>query len=240
MIVAKISISYDRGIARNHAGDLVGANGNGEAPAQPAPAILGRGEKTADGKVIRGIGSHFKSETVAERVRICDAVAKSIYQSFRERFVASPVDGLYVLPERGAGKAFIQSLAALVDNVGLVNARVQEYDLTTDDDLESREVLAWSRKIQNQLAGVQLGRKKEIDENGLDALLALSKCPVLQEGTAKKIRNAVAAVRAQKIDRIELKRRIDNLTVEIDSAPLSIRRIPTVAEDSTEPVADPA
>lgn len=224
MLIAKLSISYDRGTALNKTKDLEAENSGTRAAAL---LIAGRGHKTADGKVIRGIGSHFRSEADAELVRQRDAAAREIYTAFRGRFLAAPIEGLYFVPQFGEAKKFINSLDVRAD----MDVRVSEFELSAPSDLAQAEMAAWSQRIKNQLGAISLGRTKEADEDGLRSLEVLASCPVLTPETTERIKELVAGVRAQKLDRVELKRRIMTVNVEIEARALSPRRMPTLTPE---------
>ncbi len=212
MRVAKLTISYERGLSRNTEKDL------GED-------VRHRGAETTDGKIIRGHGTHFKSAEDQRLVKERDKDAGRIRSSFRERFLATPIDGLYVVAESGDAERYVSSLGSRSD----IHVRVVEFDLTAPGEINETEVVEWGKRIQRQLGSVSLGRKKQINESGLTALEALSKCPVLSKNTGGKIRNLVGLVRSDRIDRVELKRRIDTLDVEIDQGPLIAPRRAPVA-----------
>lgn len=212
MLIAKLKISYDRGLARNSEQDLGGV-------------VFGRGGTTGDGKVIRGLGTHFHSKAAAEIVRERDHEAGRIRQAFRERFLVTPIDGLYIVDRPGRAGGFIGDLNPQLG----IKVNVTEFELTTPKDLNEQDLVEWGDRIKRQLGSVTLGRKKEINEDGLRALECLSGCPVLSEKTGQLIKNLVGLVRSSKIDRIELKRRIETLDVEIEQAPLSPKRAPIMA-----------
>lgn len=226
MRIAKLTISYDRGLERNDEKDLFYSASLGEDVAKTA--INAKGATTADGKIIRGLGTHFKSQRDQELVKKRDQIASQIRQAFRERFVATSIDGVYVLTESGAGKDFVSELPGMLLNEmheNDVKLRVQEFDLVTED-LDAGELRAWSERIKNQLASVQLGRKKELDEDGLNALVTLSQAPIISAATGRRIRELVEALRERKIDRIEIKRQIAQMDVEIEEgAVLAPRRL---------------
>ncbi len=212
MLIAKLTISYDRGLARNAAQDL----GDG---------IRTRGQTTEDGKVIRGLGTHFRSKEDADLVALRDREASRIRQAFRERFVVTPIDGVYHVSEKGQAQAFLQTM----DIQHGIKVQVSEFTLTSEGEMNNQELLEWAKRIKRQLQAVQLGRKKEIDAEGLAALETLASCPVLSKKTGTAIRDMVGLVRAEKIDRVELRRRIETLPVEIEQASLSPKRSPVLA-----------
>jgi hypothetical protein len=154
MIVAKLTISYDRGLAFNDARDIA-ADGSKKD-------IFTRGAKTPDGKIIRGLGTHYRSEADALLVQERDKEARRIYNEFRSRFISTTIDGLYVVPQRGVAKAYVQSLEVRPD----MKVRVTEFELSTHEPLASAEVNEWAQRIKRQLGSISLGRSKEADAEG--------------------------------------------------------------------------
>lgn len=224
MLIAKLTISYDRGTALNKPDDLV-ASDTKPTP-QAVNMVAGRGHKTADGKVLRGLGSHFRSEADAELVKERDFAAREIYTAFRKTFLAAPIEGLYFVPVRGEAKRFINGLDVRSD----MRVSVSEFELTAPSDLEQQELADWSKRIKNQLSSISLGRNKEADAAGLDALVSLSSCPMLQKETGIRIRELVALVRNSKMERVELKRSLDKLDVQVETSVLAPRRTPKLQE----------
>ncbi len=159
-----------------------------------------------------------------ELVKEKDADANRIRTEFRKRFLATPIDGLYVVPKPGMARGFIDGLGHRDD----INVRVTEFELASPNGLDGGELTEWANRIKNQLSGVSLGRSKEADEDGLRALETLARCPVLKPETGTRIKELVAALRAEKITRIELKRNLQTLDVQIEQAPLAPRRTPTL------------
>lgn len=217
MLIAKLTISYDRGLARNDEKDLVKTADGVEV------SVIGRGAVTSDGKVIRGLGTHFKSEQDAQIVTERDKEARRIYKAFRERFLTTPIDGLYAVPGKGIAKQFLKSLDV---QLGL-QVRVTEFEITTSGDMDAAEIAEWSGRIKRQLASVSLGRTKEVDEDGLRALEYLTSCPLLNQDTKRQVKNLIEGVRAQKLSRLELRRGLEKLDVKVEAgAILAPRRVP--------------
>lgn len=216
MLIAKLTISYDRGMARNDEKDLT----EGQA------SIFGRGMETKDGKVIRGLGMHFRSKADMEATQERDRDAKRIYNEFRSRFLATPLEGVYVVGQHGEAKAFIDSLTHRPD----INVFVSEFELTAPGELNASEIRGWAEKVRRQLASISLGRCKEADEDGLRALETLATCPILKKETGNRIKELVASVRDQKLDRVELKRSLETLSVGIETMQLQPRATPQLVE----------
>ncbi len=223
MLIAKLTISYDRGVVRNDVSDVKEALNltNAELPLDGAPAAKVEPEK----KLLRGLGTSFKSAEDMDLVKQRDFAARNIYTAFRQRFIAAPIDGLYFVENHGEAKAFISGLEVRHD----MQVRVSEFELNAPNDLEQAEINAWAKRIKNQLSSISLGRSKDADEDGLGALLALAKCPVLKKETATKIKNMVGDLRSSKITRVELKRKIETLDVQLETATLAPRRAPTLS-----------
>ena len=216
MIVATINISYDRGLTRNTEDDL---------KENPNALIRGKGSVLPDGGVIRGLGTKFRTEDSAKRVKERDQYAKEVYGAFRARFLATPIKGVYMIPRWKDGKKFQESLGHLDG----VRVSVIEFELVSQDRLDNQDALEWAKKVKSQLQSVELGRKKDADEMGLRALLTLASCPILTKDTAERIRNAVAGVRSSRIDKLELRRQLSTLEVGVSQDTLlSPRRAPVV------------
>ncbi len=196
MIVAKLTISYDRGTAYNRQTDL-GTN-------------LKRGDVTADGGVVRGLGSHFRSQEDMIAAQARDKEAGRIYRAFRERFLATTVDGLYVVPAYGAAKKFIEGISP-----SGIEVRVAEFELTSANGLDGAELSAWGEKIKRQLSAVNLGRKKETDLAGLKVIDALADCPLMTEKTREAVKGLVGLLKASQINKADFRKRLGNLNIEI-------------------------
>ncbi len=224
MLIAKLTISYDRGVSLNKQEDLVAENDGTRAS---KALIAGRGHKTADGKVLRGLGSHFRSEAEAELVKQRDFAAREIYTAFRKTFLAAPIEGLYFVPAKGQAKEFIRKLEVRDD----MRVSVSEFELTAPSDLEQAEMADWGKRIKNQLSSISLGRSKEADAAGLDALVSLAGCPMLNKATGDRIRELVSMVKDGRLERVEMKRSLDKLNVSVNTETLSPRRTPRIEDE---------
>ncbi len=224
MNIAKLTISYDRGVSLNKPDDVkegLGLFDSSEAKvAAVKKAEKAKAAETADGKVIRGWGTHYRSAADAVLVAERDADAKRIYTAWREQFLTTPIEGVYAIPHKGAAKEWVRSLQHRDD----ISVSCSEFELNSSDDLTEMELTAWGARIQNQLSSISLGRSKEADADGLNALITLASCPVLGKETATRIKELVAMVREGKLDRLELKRQIKTTKVKIEQTPLNIRR----------------
>ena len=220
MIVCKLTVSYDRGVARNDERIIKDQLGLQEK------AEVESGDARKDDRLIRGLGTHYRSAADAEVVALRDKDARRVYQEFRARFLSTTVDGLYVVPAPGVAKAFLSGLSYRSD----IQVRVTEFELAAiGAGLGDTELSEWASRIRRQLGSISLGRSKEADEEGLRALETLARCPVLKPETAASIQNLIGLVRAEKLGRVELKRKIETLDVQIDTAPLAPRRAPAMA-----------
>ncbi len=235
MNIAKLTISYDRGVSLNKPEDVVTDQFKNTADLPPVSgSVATRGYKSADGKIVRGLGSHFRSEADAELVKQRDFVAREIYSAFRQAFLAAPIEGLYFVPERGQARTFIKNLPDELKSKSRdldMRVNVSEFELTAPSDLEQQELADWSKRIKNQLSSISLGRSKDADEAGLKALLSLAGCPMLKKETGNRIKELVAMVREGRMERVEIKRSLGKLDVQVETSTLSPRRAPKIAQE---------
>jgi hypothetical protein len=203
--IAKLRISLkDAGIQYNSATEL--------------ETKVGRGSVLVDGKVVRGLGTHFASKEAQDRYNKLTARSNAIRDQFNSRFARFLFDGTYVV-KPGEGKEFA---AQFVGDQPDITVDVFEYDVTGDPD--ERELSVWSGRIKEQFKRAKLGRGEDVDEEGLKALETLAGCPILAAATRDRVLEMVGQVRAGKIDRVELKRGIGLLEVQVDNESLSVRR----------------
>lgn len=213
MIIAKLRISLkDIGIKFNQASEL-GTDKH-------------RGDVLTNGEVVRGLGTHFASVAAKERFDRLTKESNEIREQFNRRFLKSPLDGVFVIANKGDAKAFVNGLTY---DTGL-EVWVTEFELNnTNGGLDTTEMSAWSEKVKTQLVRIPLGRGKaeKIDPEGIAALEELSKCPVLTKETSEAIMLLVTQARANQVDRVELRRSIELLDVKMDQTsmePLPVRR----------------
>lgn len=203
--IAKLRISMkDAGIRYNSSTEL--------------ETRVGRGSVLADGKVVRGLGTHFDSKESEERFNRLTSKSNAIRDQFNLRFARFLFDGTYVV-KPGEGREFAKQFVSEQPDI---TVDVFEYDVTGDSD--ERELSIWSGRIKEQFKRAKLGRGEDVDEDGLKALETLAGCPVLAAATRDRVLEMVAQVRAGKIDRVELKRGIGLLDVQVDGDQLSVRR----------------
>jgi hypothetical protein len=223
MLICKLTISYDRGLSHNDEQDL------SESADGVQVNVIGRGAVTKDGKIIRGLGTHFKSEADRDLVKARDQEASRIRTEFRKRFVSTPIDGTYIVGEPGIAKRFISELGYRSD----MRVFVQEFNLECPSGMDNSELSSWAERIKKQLSSVSLGRGKEADADGLRALETLASCPVIKPETGRRIKELVAMVRDNKMERIEVRRRIETMQIEVNDSVMSPRRTPAlVGEDA--------
>ena len=210
MLIAKLRVSLkDCGIQYNNSAEL--------------ETTKVRGSELVDGKIIRGLGTHFASKEAKERFDRLTAEANVIRNKFNERFLRTPIESTFVIGVRGEAKAFIASLPVNPD----IEVSVFEFELgSASGDLDEKEMKEWSVRVKAQLTRVPLGRGEEADQDGLAALETLAGCPVLSQETAARIRLMVSEVRVGKMTRTDLKRGISLLDVAMDQTSLAPRRTP--------------
>lgn len=216
MIIARLSVRYSRGVECNSPEDI----GLKDAPAT-----------VESGGLIRGLGTHFKDEAERLLVQERDREWYRIRRAFRSRFMTTPIDGVYIVPRRGMAGEFVKSLDIRDD----VAASVQEFYFAAAGEMSNEAIAEWAQRVKSQLAQVALGRGKEADEEGLSALETLTSCPAMGEETRRRVRELVSLVRAQKIDRLELKRSIADLDVKLEPGALAPRRVGPVKEEEPAP-----
>ena len=180
-----------------------------------------RGTVLADGKVVRGLGTHFESMEAKERFDRLTSESNAIRDKFNQRFIRSPLEGVFVINKAGEAKEFAAQFASNPD----IEVSVSELVLgAAVEDLDEKEMKEWSERVKGQLKRIPLGRGEEADEDGLKALETLASCPVLSKETKDRIQLMVSEVRVGKMNRTDLKRGISILNVEMDQTSLAPRR----------------
>lgn len=215
LIIAKLEVTFEHGIKANKPKDI---------------GLAAKVERTVQGQPVRGVGTHYVSAAAKELELERSKEFTRLHRLFRERFAATPLNGTYLITAPGEAKKFLAQQRVRRD----VQARVVELNLSPAGATWDAEMLKdWSDKIKRQLEAISLGRQKdEVREEGLAALRALATCPILSSATSQKITELVAAVEAQKITRLELKRSLGDLRVELNGSSLasvSPRRGPKVS-----------
>ena len=204
MLIAKLRISLkDAGIAYNSAAEL-------ETTHQ-------RGDILADGKIVRGLGTHFANQEAKARFDRLTAESNVIRDKFNRRFLRTPIESTFVVNTPGEAKEFAKEFSGNPD----IEVSVFEFELgAAAGELDEKEMREWSERVKAQLKRVPLGRGEEADEEGLTALLTLAGCPVLSKETAENISRMVAEVKVGKMNRTDLKRGISLLQVSMDQSSL--------------------
>lgn len=195
MILERVRMSFDRGVAQNKPEDV----GLGTAPT----------ETTGGGK-IRGLGTHYTSpeaEALAIRLGIEEG---RVNREIARRFMRSPIEGLYVVSRKGEMR---EALAAINPDPG-VNARVATYVLEAGDR-NAEDVEDWIKTVKNQLKLAPLGRAKDASNEGLDIIKRLAECPVLSDDSRNELLSLVAAAKLGRVDRVEFKRKIVDMNLSM-------------------------
>jgi hypothetical protein len=179
-----------------------------------------RGTVLEDGKVVRGLGTHFADKASQERYDRLTKASNIIREKFNKHFMRTPIDGTFIINNKGEGKAFIGELT--IDPELAVS--VIEFELGSTESLDETEMREWGQRVKNQLTRIPLGRGEQTDEEGLTALQTLASCPVLSKETAQNIRTMIEQVRVGQMTRVDFKRNIEMLNVEMDQATLTPKR----------------
>lgn len=222
MIVAKLTVSFDRGARANRAVDL----GLDAEPSQ-----------TADGGLVRGLGTHYVSAEEMERVKDCEAEDRRIRGEFTKAFLASPIPGLYVVPSRTAAENALAALSPAPN----VSARVAVYVLAPSGNaLPDAETAEWADRVSKQLARAPLGRGQFANAEGLGVLAKLAACPVLSAETRTALGELLSAARLERVTRVDFKRKLGELSVSLDvGAAVAPRRVRPVAVPDGVPADGP-
>ena len=210
MIVGRLHVSFDRGTKTNQAPDL----GLDERPVE-----------TADGGLVRGLGTHFRDEGARDTAKRLGKEEGRVREAFRRRFLSSPIPGIYILPESGAGNALLGSLGI---DPG-VSALVAEYELSLSNEMPPIVIMEWADRVKRQLLDVPLGKASDQGAEGLATLKGLADCPALDESTRDELKKLIAITKLGAISRVELKREIEFVEIKL-AAPLTPRRAVKVAE----------
>jgi hypothetical protein len=219
--VARLIVSFDRGVKRNAPQDI-GLN------AEPS--------ESGDGKLIRGLGTHFLSAEDRDRAKACEAEDARLRKAFNYNFTRSPIPGMFLVESKASARAFLAGLTPSA----LVKADVRVYDFSPDGgDFETADVRDWIDRIRTQLTGVEMGRAKEgVDEkfaNGLDIVERLAACPFLSDATRRTILATIADARLAKVNRVEFKRRIATMALDLNVKPVVAPRRVRGASKVSEP-----
>jgi hypothetical protein len=180
-----------------------------------------RGTVLADGKVVRGLGTHFANKESQERYDRLTKESNVIRDKFNRQFLRTPIEGTFIIATKGEAKDFIAKLPRDPD----IDASVIEFELgVAADGLDDKEMAEWGLRVKNQLIRVPLGRGDSVAGDGIEALETLAKCPVLSAETAQAINILIAQVRVGSMNRLDFKRNIELLDVTMDQATLAPSR----------------
>jgi hypothetical protein len=205
MHIAKLNISYERGVRRN----------------LPVDVGLEKEPETAkSGGKVRGLGTHWESEAARVFAKACETEERRIRDAFRRKFMLTPIEGTFFIPFSGAAHVYLDSLQPSKD----IKIRVSEYTLLSDSELGRDEVSDWSQRVRNQLMDVSLGCEREATPEGLKALEELASCPLLSEDTRVKLVNIIGMAKTNQMTRVQVKRSIKLVDVEIDPKALTPHR----------------
>lgn len=204
MNVVKLTIGFDSGIHYNDAEDL---------------GLEVKPSSTKDGGLVRGLGTHFSSAEDRARFMRLSKESNALREEFRRRFVVSNIDSLYIEMNKGAARSYVEQ----IDVDPQLRVRVQE--LNVEGDLLDEEMDEWKEKIRTQFKRQPLGRGKDVDEAGLRAIEELSRCPVISAVTGEAVRTLVQQLRVGSLTRVDFKRNLETLELELDQTPLQPRRV---------------
>ncbi len=196
MIVGRLSVSFDRGVSTNKAPDL----GLEQAP-----------DRTEDGKLVRGLGTHYRSDEAKATAKELAKQEGQIREAFRRAFLSSSIPGFYVLPESGAGRELLSKLTF----DARINAHVSEYQIALNDRLPPVEITEWASRVKRQLTDVPLGKSTDPAAEGLVTLESLAMCPALDDETSETLLGLIADAKLQAITRVELRREIKAMKVGV-------------------------
>jgi hypothetical protein len=200
LICAKLSVSFDRGTKRNAAADL----GLDEVPVE-----------TKDGGLVRGLGSHWRSNEAKEKAKELSTIEGRVRREFARLFPMSNLPGIFVLPERGAGKKVVDEMEDVPNEISV---HVTEFTMGILDTLPPVELEAWGERVKKQIAAVPLGRKEEADASGLDLIAKLAACPIFEDETRDELLRLIANARLDVIDRVTLKRSLATVAIKVGVA----------------------
>jgi hypothetical protein len=208
MLIAKLRISLrDAGIAYNSATEL--------------ETTKARGTVLTDGKVVRGLGTHFANQAAKERFDRLTKDSNTIREAFNRKFLRTPIEGTFVVNTKGEAKAYIASQTINPE----LFVSVMEFELgAADEGLDKQEMDEWGKRVKAQLERIPLGRAETVSNEGIDALEELSKCPVLAPATREAIGTLIAQAKVGQINRIDFKRSIELMDVTMDQGTLVPKR----------------
>lgn len=175
-----------------------------------------RGTVLADGKIVRGLGTHFESKEAKDRFDRLTSRSNAIREEFNRKFARGPFEGTYVMSKAGEALEFASQFANERPDIDVVT-----YEVNLSGAFDMAE---WQERIKSQAKRVGLGRAEFAADDGLNDLANLAQCPVLATSTRDSLLALIAQARAGDMKRVDFKRNIDLLKVEMDTAPLMVPR----------------
>lgn len=205
MLIAKLTISFDRGIVSNKPDDV---------------GLAKDVQTTPTGGIVRGLGTHYVSEEAKERAEECEAAERAVRTAFNRTFAGTPFAGAYIVPSRAEANA-------LLSNTGIdprISVRLSFFDLNPSGPLPQGEVDEWVKRIRNQLEAAPLGRAEEAGAAGLAVVERLAECPIIEKGTRDALLALVHDAKLEKVKRLDFKRRISELKIDLKVGPVQAPR----------------
>jgi hypothetical protein len=167
-----------------------------------------------DGKVVRGMGTHFMSKEDKDTFDRRTSRGNAIRDEFNKRFPRFHFEGMYVVAP-GAGRAFAAEFAGDAPEVVV---SCDEYEISGAPG--EKGLLVWAERLKEQYTRTPLGRAVNASDDGLDILEGLANCPVITEATRTTITNLILQARSGSMKREDFLRNLDLLQVEVDPTPL--------------------
>jgi len=194
--IAKLSISYDRGTARNSAEDL----GLDVKPAE-----------TEDGKVVRGLGSHWRS--VEAKVAVQERVNEEgrIRDLFKRRFLSAPIKGFFIVQAAGEANEYLATIDP--PPASDVQVSISEYVLGVVTQAPA-DVKEWGERIDKQLAKIPLGRGQAANSKGLGILRALASAPVISAESRADLLKLIEGAELENVNRVDFRRKLKAIAVK--------------------------
>lgn len=223
LLIGRLCISYDRGTARNNATDL---------------GLDSRPTETTDGKIVRGLGSHFRSADAKALAQERSNEEGRIRDAFKRSFISAPFPGTFILEDPDEGQRFLGTLDP--QPRADVRVSVEVYTLGVIRQAPE-EVTRWGERVSKQLAKVPLGRGKAAGGEGLKVLEQLAACPVITAESRADLLTLIADAKLEKVNRVDFRRKLAEVKVQVEATPVAPRRVarkpvaPAV-EDTPAPV----
>jgi hypothetical protein len=215
LLIGRLCISYDRGTARNNATDL---------------GLVSRPTGTQDGKIVRGLGSHFRSADAEALAQERSNEEGRIRDAFKRAFVSAPFPGTFILATPTEGRDFLAALdpAPRKD----VRVSVEVYTLGVIEQAPE-EITRWGERVSKQLAKVPLGRGKQAGGAGLKILEQLAGCPVITEESRGDLLALIEDAKLERVNRVDFRRKLAEVKVQVAASPVAPRRAPVAPADAT-------